>query len=348
VARNFVAAGSQYMQNTVSAPVTAAPLTIACWGRKQDSFLNHRAVWLGNKDAASVGWILSFAWASKTVQFFAGNPSGDLIQTSTSYTNNTWTHLCAVEASATSRSVYVNGGGKVSGSISVTPAGVNAVGVARMGGTSPDGYLDGDIAEVAIWNIALTDAEVALLATGISPLMVHPEALVFYAPLLGNNDPEMDLIGGLGLTGSGGPIKAAHPRVFYLPRSQEPQHESQILAAAVLAASATLAAAGTVGDRAALAASVALSPLGKMTFAGQAALTAAVNLTALAGLDLQGRAALATVASLVAFAGQTLGGLLVLPATVALAPAATLVDLVEGLSPPAGAAIRDRPPPPGH
>jgi len=38
--------------------------------------------------------------------------------------------------------------------------------------------MDGDLAEAAIWNIALSDADVARLATGESPLSVRPDALV--------------------------------------------------------------------------------------------------------------------------------------------------------------------------
>lgn len=40
--------------------------------------------------------------------------------------------------------------------------------------------MEGDISEVGYWNVALTDADVAVLAKGVSPLLVRPEGLVAY------------------------------------------------------------------------------------------------------------------------------------------------------------------------
>lgn len=44
----------------------------------------------------------------------------------------------------------------------------------------------GKLAHCAVWNVELSADDHAELATGISPLMVRPDALVFYAPLLDN------------------------------------------------------------------------------------------------------------------------------------------------------------------
>ena len=74
--------------------------------------------------------------------------------------------------------------------------------------------MSGDIAEAAIWNIALDDADVALLAKAFDPRMVRPEGLVFYAPLIGRYSPEIDRRGGLGLTVTGA-VASVHPRMFH-------------------------------------------------------------------------------------------------------------------------------------
>ena len=47
-----------------------------------------------------------------------------------------------------------------------------------------DDFTSGSIAEVAFWSTALSDAEVAILAKGYSPLFVQPQNLFFYAPLI--------------------------------------------------------------------------------------------------------------------------------------------------------------------
>ncbi len=74
--------------------------------------------------------------------------------------------------------------------------------------------MNGDIAECCLWNIILTDAEVALLATGIAPWFIHPEALIFYAPLLHGYSPEIDLMKGNNLTVTGATV-VAHPPIRY-------------------------------------------------------------------------------------------------------------------------------------
>jgi len=44
--------------------------------------------------------------------------------------------------------------------------------------------------KVAFWNVALTAADVAVLATGVCPLLVDLEALVAYIPCIGQDSPE--------------------------------------------------------------------------------------------------------------------------------------------------------------
>jgi hypothetical protein len=48
----------------------------------------------------------------------------------------------------------------------------------------------GSIAGVAMWNVVLTAAEMARLATGVSPQCVRPASLVLYVPLAIGNSPE--------------------------------------------------------------------------------------------------------------------------------------------------------------
>jgi hypothetical protein len=64
----------------------------------------------------------------------------------------------------------------------------------------------------AVWNAALTDAEVAILATGFSPKKVRPQSLVFYAPLVRE---VRDLVGGVALSDTGTTV-ADHPRTYGL------------------------------------------------------------------------------------------------------------------------------------
>ena len=83
---------------------------------------------------------------------------------------------------------------------------------ALISGALSANYWDGDVAEFAIYNAALSDAEVAQLATGLAATSVRGGNLVAYYPLLGTSSPEPDVMGGTGLTLVNGPMAAAHPQ----------------------------------------------------------------------------------------------------------------------------------------
>lgn len=72
-------------------------------------------------------------------------------------------------------------------------------------------FAEGLVAEVGIWNAALTAAEIASLAAGMTCDKVRPQSLVFYAPLVRDL---VDVKGGLTITNNNGATVANHPRVY--------------------------------------------------------------------------------------------------------------------------------------
>lgn len=76
---------------------------------------------------------------------------------------------------------------------------------------SDNDNFDGDIAEVGVWNVALTAAEIASLADGMTCDKVRPQSLVFYAPLVRDLQ---DVRGGLTITNTNTATVANHPRVY--------------------------------------------------------------------------------------------------------------------------------------
>jgi hypothetical protein len=216
MARNFVKASSQKLVQA-SAVLTAVPLTMACWARPTVAAGTAFGI-ISIDDNTTANRFM--VWVSA-----AGKPSLVVNATftlnhATSYTQNVWGHYCGVfkaNTGALARSIFFNGTGKVSNTSSATPGAMTQT-VAGFGGGSS--FMDGDIAEYAIWNIALTDAEVAIIGsatTPISPLLMHPESLVFYAPLLSPVvNPEIELMRARNLTPSASvPTLADHPRIFY-------------------------------------------------------------------------------------------------------------------------------------
>jgi hypothetical protein len=85
-----------------------------------------------------------------------------------------------VIASATSRAAFVHGGNK---GIATTSFNSTTTGQARIGssGTTQGGYY-GWMAEVALWDIALSDEEVYNLSQGLSADRVRLNNLRYYAP----------------------------------------------------------------------------------------------------------------------------------------------------------------------
>jgi hypothetical protein len=71
--------------------------------------------------------------------------------------------------------------------------------------------MNGLLAEHAVWNVGLTQADATALAKGFTPDQVRPQSLVFYAPLVREL---RDLRGGLAITAANSPTVANHPRVI--------------------------------------------------------------------------------------------------------------------------------------
>ena len=96
--------------------------------------------------------------------------------------------------------------------MSRTPSSINAlnIGTDRNNNTNT-ALLSGRVADVGVWNVALTDAEVASLAKGMTCDKIRPQNLVFYAPLIRDL---IDQKGGLTITNNNAATVATHPRVY--------------------------------------------------------------------------------------------------------------------------------------
>ena len=213
MARNFGGVSDRLHVATPAA--TAVPLTVSAW--------------MNCDTIAATGTIFSLR-EDATGHFFelraAGGVGGDPIQwrisgsaamvaaTTSGYSADVWNHVCGISASSTDHRVFLNGGSKGTDATNTTPNAptYTEVGALSSAGSSP---FDGDICEVAAWNVALSDAEVAILALGYSPLFVQPANLIAYWPIIGRNDPEQDLIGGLGLSDVVSASASPHTRVIY-------------------------------------------------------------------------------------------------------------------------------------
>lgn len=197
---------------------TVVPISMAAWFYA-DIVTGARTIFGlgGNSTSARHEWTILNVGTAFWALTQAG-PSGNVQAISTAVLSaSTWYHGCGVFAANNDRRAYINGGNKVTETSSVTPGAVNIhrSTIGQRPSNLDDQPFDGKIAEIGVWNIALTDADVAILAKGYSPLLVRPEYLLDYIPLIRTED--RGVVAGSAFTSSGAGSLAVgtHPRVFY-------------------------------------------------------------------------------------------------------------------------------------
>ena len=193
----FSGTGTPFSMSAQVNPDTVGVLQTVLTVGRVGSTLHFQALQL-NSDAAVIALSRDGTSSSATV----GTVSVD-----------TWQQVGGVWASDTSRIAYLDGNGGTENTTSRVPSSLDktSIGVLTNDTTQP---FDGEIAEAGIWNVALTAADMAALAKGMSPKLVRPDALIAYWPIIGRTDPEPDLVGGFNLTVTTA-VWSAHPRIIY-------------------------------------------------------------------------------------------------------------------------------------
>lgn len=218
--RQFTETSAQFMGST-TVPVATYPCTIAAWYKPSNNTSNHSIVYIG-----------STADARRFLLYRTGTSGGNVVRASsvpdgggagadavgsTAVTDTTrWYHLAAVFESSTSRRVYVDGVLDGTETTAITTTSLNRYAIGARGAPAPTWglYASAKIAEVGVWSVALTDAEILQLAKGANPQWVQRKALQSYVPLYTGLSPDLDLTGRtVGLTNA--PTQSTdHPPVF--------------------------------------------------------------------------------------------------------------------------------------
>ena len=140
---------------------------------------------------------------------------------------NTWNHVAFVSPASNAHQAYLDNVKSAPGTTDVTPSGVNSIGIGAEADNSPGEFFNGGVAEVGVWNAALTDAEIALLYMRYSPLLVRPQNLVFYAPLT-YHSKDFDIVGRLNMTAYNSPSWMEHPSGMIYPEPMPAMIGSQL------------------------------------------------------------------------------------------------------------------------
>jgi hypothetical protein len=220
MARLFVAASSQTLNVTATPLITAYPFSVSLLFKPTSAVAG---TLISATDATGGYWSMTTeADGSVSLELDADGSGATALPNSgaTVLSNGTTYRLTAVFTNATDRSLYVNTDVFTDTTSEAYPAGLDDLSIGSLG-TTLDGarssYADGEIADVGIWDVALTAAEVAALSAGYSADTVRPAKLVNYWPLVGFADPEIDVYGKQDLTVTGA-TKADHPRLLRIKR----------------------------------------------------------------------------------------------------------------------------------
>lgn len=213
--------GSSDFMRYSGAVVSSAPLTLSAWVYRNAVSNTGDILGIYESAAALNGNLFvvrqtSTSGGNNSIRASAGQvtlASALITRSITDWPENTWQHVAGVFETTTSRYAYAGGVAGSQNTTSSTPSGMDRTSIGRRDNTAANNHLQGSVADAAVYNVALSASEIAVLASGVSPMLVRPEALVAYWPLIGRYSPEPDLFGGTNLTLTGTSL-ADHPRIY--------------------------------------------------------------------------------------------------------------------------------------
>jgi hypothetical protein len=207
-------------------PVSAVPLTLCAWFKQTSAPTVANLVGILTGGTLAGSWTLASAASQVARARCRDNAStnGEAIST-VGAGLNAWHHAAAVFTDNTNRAALLDGANKGTQASVLTPTTMDQVRVS-LDGTGASGII-GLIAHVAIWNVALSDGDIATLAGGANPRTIQPGNLINYWPLTGGQSPEQTAVGTGDLTVTGTTFSTdnptvsdfAQPPMFYQRRS---------------------------------------------------------------------------------------------------------------------------------
>jgi hypothetical protein len=205
--------GTNQRLSTASTPVSVAPLTL--YARNLSTGLGSSRVIIVISDASNVQqWSLRFAGNSypRAWQYEVTDSGGTTAVFGIgSVAQTTWYSAGFVEAASNSRYVFFEASKSSTNTVSRTPNATAGIAIAGALNGTQFAHHEGQIADAAIWDVALTDDEAISLARGFKPFRIRPQSLKFYAPLVRTLQ---DLRGALTITNNNTATVADHPRVY--------------------------------------------------------------------------------------------------------------------------------------
>ena len=219
MAVKFETTGGNDHYEAPSTTITATPFTIDCWFKPDATAAFQTLASLGHESTGSHFFTLGTDNSNPPVARItrrAGGGTQAAVSTSAT-TAGQWHHLCAVFATTSSMTIYLDGANSTENTSLVIPTvDVVTIGAVVSGGT-PLNFADGTIAYATLRDVALTALEVAELASGKHAYLVRPSSIRLFFPLRGDGPVGVrvrDMVGGENLETVGGtPTKTDSPKL---------------------------------------------------------------------------------------------------------------------------------------
>ncbi len=164
-------------------PGGAESFTIALWCNPTD-LTGHNSPFTGREDTGTVHGPIIYNTPGNVWSYWAGNAGGsgawNPIDSAASATIGTWQHIAVTyDATTTTRKMFVDGAEVASAQVGVSPNGQRDF---HIGSGQDDGlnfYWSGLIDDVGVWDVNLTEAEIAsAIANGVPGALPDPRAQV--------------------------------------------------------------------------------------------------------------------------------------------------------------------------
>lgn len=169
-----------------SALVTAAPLSMACRVNPATVATQQSFVCISQKASASGDFfqLLVNATGGPIYRALAAGVAGAATGTNNTMQALRWNSLFGIERSSASRMLISNGQQFVTNTTSITPSGLNTTNVsARYVASVIAQWVNGLMADVAVWNADLSVSEAMAYAAGTPPDQIRPQNLILFLPL---------------------------------------------------------------------------------------------------------------------------------------------------------------------
>lgn len=185
-------------------PVAEPPFTVAGWFYIYDSTA-YRAMFTLYLDSAN-HYIMQATTGNQIQAYTEAINIHDEAVTTTTFEDNTWNHAFASFPATNRRIARLNAGGEDIETTDRVPLLPDETYIG-IRGTASD--MNGRLAELAVWDTALTHAENWQLSNGVPPIFIRPQNLVAYWPLVSAED--LDWFRRYDMTAQNGPTTAIHP-----------------------------------------------------------------------------------------------------------------------------------------